>query len=181
MSAMSIEADPFAPTALGAVPGGAPRLIPIDSRANLQRAVAVLLAGARRNLDWAERDLSRFNLTLRTHTEQIERMLLADRYARVRLLVDDPAWIEAQAARLRRLHRAFPHALHMRQTLPEDPVGDEAFGIVDQLHGLRLMPIEITSGELWLNDPSRSSPWRDGFDRRWENAGYNLPAFTLGL
>ena len=176
---MSID-DPLVTAAL-AGPGNAPRRVPIESRANLQRAVEVLLAGARRTLDWADRDLSRFALTLSIHTAQIERCLLADRRARLRLLVDDPTWIETQAARLKQLHRTFPHAIQIRQALPEDPIGDDSFAIIDGLHGLSLRLGPYTNGELWLNDRPRASPWRDAFERRWENAGCDLPAFTLGL
>jgi hypothetical protein len=34
---------------------------------------------------------------------------------------------------------------------------------------------------LWLNHPMHTRTWRDVFERRWNNAGHDLPVAPLGL
>ncbi|HUN91684.1 MAG TPA: hypothetical protein VMU33_06490 [Burkholderiaceae bacterium] len=178
---MTIDVDLLAQAALGSGAGAGAQELPVDSRANLQRAVSVLLSIGRRRLDFADRDLSRFDLTLKTHVDRLEQILLSDRLACVRILVDDTAWLDAHAARLKHLQRTFSHCLRMRQSAAEDPVGDDAFAVVDAVHGLALRPGELVAGSLWLNSPRALRPWRDSFDRRWDAASHDLAVFALGL
>jgi hypothetical protein len=108
-------------------------------------------------------------------------LLLHDRSARIRMLVDDAAWLEHRAARLRLLQRRFPHALELRVASEEDPVGDDACIVVDDHASLELRATQSTSGSLWLHHKPHAQPLMAAFDRRWDAAGHNLPASPLGL
>lgn len=153
----------------------------VSSRHDLSRAVALVLDGAQRIVRAMQRDLAPFALSTASATERIERFVLAHRSARVRLLVDDAAWLQTGAARLRRLQRFFSHAIEMRVASEDDPVGDDACLLADARHVLLLAPTAHGLGDLWLNHEPHAQPWVTLFDRRWEAAGHNLPVAPLGL
>ncbi len=153
----------------------------IASRHDVPRAVALVLDGAQRVVRAMQRDLAPFALSTAAATDRIERFLLAQRGARVRLLVDDAAWLETGAARLRRLQRFFPHAIEMRIAAADDAVGDDACLLADVRHALLLTPTAQALGDLWLNHEPHARNWAALFDRRWEAAAHNLPVAPLGL
>jgi hypothetical protein len=153
----------------------------VTSRHDVPRAVALVLGGAQRAVRAMQRDLAPFELSTIAATAQIERFLLAHRSARVRLLVDDAAWLEAGAARLRQLQRFFPHAIEMRVASEDDAVGDDACLLADARHALLLTPTAQGLGDLWLNHEPHTQTWAALFDRRWEAAAHNLPVAPLGL
>ena len=92
---------------------GTPERALITSRAENVEAVLIALGVARRSVRCLHRDISVFELGSVAATESLHRLLLGHRSARVRLLVDDAAWIETHAPRLRALQRRFPHALEL--------------------------------------------------------------------
>lgn len=159
----------------------APQRVLITSREELHQAVAVALRVARRTLRVLHRDLSVFDLSSIDATEAISRLLLGDRLARVRMLVDDPAWLDTRAARLRLLQQRFPHALELRAASPDDPVGDDALVLGDDHATLDLRPTPVARGDLWLHNKPHAQPSIAAFDRRWEAASHNLPVSPLGL
>jgi hypothetical protein len=159
----------------------APRHVRVASRADLESAVIELLRAARRIVRCAERDLSRFGLSGRDVVQLIERMLVADRAARVRLLADETGWLESGAARLRRLQWTHSHALEIRIASSDDPVGDDAWLLADELHALRLQPATTVQGDLWLRQAPHARALIAAFDRRWDAAAHSLPTVPLGL
>lgn len=159
----------------------APQRVLITSRAELHQAVGVAVRVARRTLRCMHRDLSVFDLSSIDATEAISRLLLADRNARVRMLADDPAWLDTQAARLRLLQQRFPHALELRVASQDDPVGDDAHVLADEHATLDLRPTPTARGDLWLHNKPHAQPRIAAFDRRWEAASHNLPISPLGL
>ncbi len=159
----------------------APQRVLIASRADLHEAIEVALKLARRSLRVLHRDLSVFELSSNATTQSLERLLLGDRNARVRLLVDDPAWLDTRAARLRLLQRRFPHALELRVTAPDDPAGDEAIVLVDGHGCLELRPTRDVRGEFRVHNEPHAQPLLAGFDRRWDAGAHNLPVSPLGL
>jgi hypothetical protein len=159
----------------------APRRVLIGSREELHEAVRVALGAGRRTVRALHRDLSAFDLSSIAATESLRQLLLGDRSARIRLLVDDAAWLETRAARLRLLQRRFPHALELRVASSEDPVGEDAGVFVDDHASLELRATRTTSGSLWLHHKPHAQPLIAAFDRRWNAAGHNLPASPLGL
>jgi hypothetical protein len=163
------------------VDDAAPQRALITSRAELHEAVRVALRAARRMLRVLHRDLAVFELSTKEATEALQRMLLADRSARVRLLVDDAQWLDTRAARLRLLQQGFPHALELRVASADDPVGDDAAMLVDQHATMELAATPVARGSLWLHHEPYAQPLIAAFDRRWEAAGHNLPAVPLGL
>lgn len=158
-----------------------PQRVWITSRRDIARAVDLVLGGAQRIVRAMQRDLAPFELSALAAVERIERLLLAHRSARVRLLVDDVAWLDTGAARLRQLQRFLPHAIEMRIAAEDDPVGDDACLLADTRHALLLMPTAQALGDLWLNHEPHAQPWAAVFDRRWEAAAHNLPVAPLGL
>lgn len=160
---------------------GSPQRILIGSRRDVAAAAIALVSHARRTVRCAEHDLAVFGLDASESVGAVERFLLGRRDTRVRLLVDEPEWLERSAPRLRALQRRFPHALELRVASPEDPVGEDGVLLADDRHGLTLRRSAQAWGEIWLHNEPHVQPLRSGFDRRWEAAGHNLPVVPLGL
>lgn len=154
---------------------------PIAGRAELAAAVLEVIALTRRTLHCADADLSPFGLSTRATVEALHRLLLSRRDVRVRLLVDDERWLERDAARLRQLQRQFPQALELRLAASDDPVGSDSLLLADGRHLLLRMTGRVANGRLTLHDPAQAHPLADGFARRWDVAGYNLPVQPMGL
>jgi hypothetical protein len=153
----------------------------ISSRAELGAALLQLIGRARRQLRLAAADLSVFALGEARPAAALRGFLLAHPDNRVRLLVDDMAWLDARAPRLRRQQSDFPHALLIRRADEQDPVGQEVVAIADDLDALRLQPTVGIVGELWCHHNPFARPLAADFDRRWEHASHNQPLRPLGL
>lgn len=158
-----------------------PQRVLISSRGELHEAVRVALVSGHRMVRALHRDLSVFDLSSIAATESLRQLLLGDSSARIRLLVDDTAWLETRAARLRLLQRRFAHALELRVASDEDPVGEDACVLVDDHAAIELRATRSTSGSLWVHHKPHAQPLIAAFDRRWNAAGHNLPASLLGL
>jgi hypothetical protein len=158
-----------------------PQRVLITSREELRQAVEVAIRTSRRTLRILHRDLTVFDLSSVDATEGLRRLLLGSRGARVRLLVDDPHWLEAGAARLRLLQQRFPHALEMRAASPDDPVGDDAGILADDHLALELRPTATARGHLWIHNKPHAQPLIAAFDRRWDAGAHNLAVVPLGL
>lgn len=164
-----------------AVDDPTPQRVLIGSREELHEAVRVALGSSHRMVRALHRDLSVFDLSSIAATESMRKLLLGDRSARIRMLVDDAAWLETRAARLRLLQRRFPHALELRVASDADPVGEDGCVLVDDHASLELRATRATSGSLWLHHKPHAQPLIAAFDRRWNAGGHNLPASPLGL
>jgi hypothetical protein len=159
----------------------APVRMPIGSRAELDTAVLAVLAAARRTVRCAAADLSGFGLAGRAVIDLLRALLLADRTHSVLLLIDDPAWIETRAARLKLLQRDFAHALQIRVTDRKDAVGGDRVILGDDCHALQLRDAPIAHGEAWLNHRGYAQPLLAAFTRRWDHAAHNVAVTPLGL
>lgn len=159
----------------------APQRVLIASREELHEAVRIALRSGQRTVRALHRDLSVFDLSSIAATESLRELLLGDRSARIRLLVDDAAWLETRAARLRLLQRRFAHALELRVTSDEDPVGEDACVLVDDHAALELRATRTASGSLWLHNKPHAQPLVAAFDRRWNAGGHNLAVCPTGL
>jgi hypothetical protein len=153
----------------------------ISSRAELADALLHLIGRARRALRFAAADLSVFELSGVQATASLRKLLVTQRTGWIHLLVDDMRWLDSRAPRLRALQRDFPHALLIRQTDPQDAVGEDVVAIGDAADALRLQPTLGTLGELWCNNGPFVQPLLSEFDRRWERASHNQAAQPLGL
>jgi hypothetical protein len=152
----------------------------ISARAELAAAVDEVLALRPRLVRIAARDGAVFALEARRLVDALETLLHADKQARVRVLVDDPQWIETRAPRLKQAQRRYPHAIELRQASTDDPVGDDLHFIADA-HSIDIRAGRLVSGDLWINNRSRAQPLAGTFDRRWAAAAHNLPVSPLGL
>lgn len=159
----------------------APQRALIGSRRDLHDGVALAVRVARRTLRVLHRDLEAFDLGSPAATDALERLLLGHRHARVRMLVDDPRWLDTGAARLRRLQLRHPHALELRIASTDDPVGDDACLLADDHAALVLRPTVSAHGDLWLHHKPHAQPLIAGFDRRWDAGAHNLAVTPLGL
>jgi hypothetical protein len=159
----------------------APQRVLITSRDELHDAVRIAIRVARRTVRCLHRDLSVFDLAAIDATEALSGLLLGHRNARVRLLVDDPAWLDTRAARLRLLQQRFPHALELRVASTDDPVGDDAVVLADDHAALQLAPSATARGDLWVHNKPHAQPLVAAFDRRWDAGAHNLAVVPLGL
>jgi len=162
-------------------PDGTPQRALIASRGDAQQAVLVAIGCARHLVRALHVDLTPFGLSSLAAIERLQSLLLQRRDARIRLLVDDPLWLETSAARLRLLQRRFLHSVELRVASPEDPVGEDCSRIADDHSVLTLSAGKLLRGDLWLNHKPRVQPVAAAFDRRWEAAAHNLPSSPLGL
>lgn len=160
---------------------GTPQRALITSRAETHEAALIALRLATRRVRCMHRDLTVFDLGGIAAVHELHRVLLAHRAARIQLLVDDAAWLESQAPRLRALQRRFAHALELRVASADDPVGDDACLLVDDHALLELKPTAVAHGDLWLHNKPHLQAQSAAFDRRWNAAGHNLAASPLGL
>jgi len=158
-----------------------PQRLLINSRADLQAALLQLIGRARQQLRLAALDLAVFALGDLQVVTALRSVLVAHPNNRIRLLVDDMAWLDNRAPRLRSLQRTFPHALLIRRADPQDPVGGDVVAIGDDLDALRLQPTRGIVGELWCRHGPFAQPLITEFDRRWERATHNQPPQPLGL
>ncbi len=158
-----------------------PQRLLIGSRAELEAALLLLIGRARRQLRIAAADLSVLGLGGLLPVTAMRAVLSAHAGNRIRLLVDDMAWLDAQAPRLRSLQRDYSHALLIRCADAQDPVGHDVVAIGDDIDALRLQPTVGVLGELWCHHGPFAQPPLTEFDRRWEHASHNQPAQPLGL
>ena len=163
------------------VPLDPPQRVLIGSRAELEAALLLLISRARRQLRVAAADLSVLALGSLQPVTAMRAMLLAQPGNRIHLLVDDMAWLDTRAPRLRGLQRDFSHALLIRCADAQDPVGHDVVAIGDDLDALRLQPTVGVLGELWCHHSPFAQPLLAEFDRRWEHASHDQPSQPLGL
>ena len=153
----------------------------IGSRAELEAALLLLIGRARRQLRMAASDLSVLALGNLQPVTAMRAVLLAHPDNRIHLLVDDMAWLDTRAPRLRSLQRDFAHALRIRCADEQDPVGHDVVAIGDDLDALRLQPTIGVLGEMWCHHGPFAQPLIAEFDRRWEHASHDQPSQPLGL
>jgi len=158
-----------------------PQRLLIESRAELETALLLLIGRVRRRLRIASADLSVLALGNLQPVTAMRTLLLAETGNRIQLLVDDMGWLDTRAPRLRSLQRDFPHALLIRCADPQDPVGHDAVAVGDDLDALRLQPTIGILGEMWCHHGPFAQPLVAEFDRRWEHASHNQPSQPLGL
>jgi hypothetical protein len=158
-----------------------PQRVLVGSRAELAEALLTLIGRSRRQLRFAAANLAVFALGDPKVVDGLRRMLVADSTARIRLLADDMAWLDAGAPRLRNLQRSFPHALRIRRTQPPERVGQDAYAVGDAEEVLRLQPTAALQGELSSSNGPLARELISEFDRHWEFASHDEPAKPLGL
>ena len=163
------------------VPFDPPQRLRIESRAELEAALLLLIGRARRQLRMAAADLSVLPLGSVQAVTAMRAVLLAHPRNRIHLLVDDMAWLDARVPRLRNLQRDFSHALRIRCADPQDPVGHDVLALGDDLDALHLQPTVGILGEMWCHNGPYAQPLIAGFDRRWEHASHDQPSQPLGL
>lgn len=171
-----------APIAKRAPQSGVPVKLLVGSRTELDTAVLMVLGAAQNTVRCAAADLSIFGLSARAAIDVLRALLLANRVNTVRLLVDDPTWIETHGGRLKLLQRDFAHALQIRAADREDAVGGDRLIIGDECHALQLREAtNLIHGELWLNHRPYAQPLLMAFERRWDRAAHNIAVNPLGL
>jgi len=160
---------------------GKPERALITSRAETHESVLIALGLAQRSVRCLHRDLAIFDLGSVAAEQRLASMLLAHRAARVRLLVDDSTWLESAAPRLRALQRRYSHALEIRVAAADDPVGDDAWVIIDDHAVIELKPTAAPRGDFRIHNKPHVQPLATAFERRWNAAGHNLAVVPFGL
>lgn len=158
-----------------------PLRVQLATRDEVDGVCLALLDVAQRTVRCLHRNLAVFELARPATIERLHRFLRGHHAARVQLLVDDAAWLERDAARLKLLQRQFSHAIEIRVANPEDPVGDDAVLLIDDQHSLVLARAAHAIGELWFGNAPHAQPLVAAFERRWEAAAHNLAVYPLGL
>jgi len=158
-----------------------PPQLSIGSRAELEAALLLLIGRVRLQLRIASTDMSVLALGDLRMVDAMRSVLVSHPNSRVHLLVDDMAWLDTRAPRLRSLQRSFSHSLLIRRSDRQDPVGHDVVAIGDDRDALRLQPTIGIRGELRCDSGTVARPLISEFDRRWERAAHNLPSQPLGL
>lgn len=153
----------------------------INSRAQLTEAVLGLLSRAQHSVRCCAYDGAVFDLGSTAVVDLLGHLVLDHRDLIVRILVDDPQWLETAAPRFKTLRRRLTHAVQLRAANSQDPVGADMQVLIDDRHALMLQPTVLTHGELWLASAHRVQPMAADFERRWAAAAHDLPVAPLGL
>ena len=158
-----------------------PQQLAIGSRAELEAALLQLIGRVRLQLRMASTDSSVLALGDMRLVDAMRSMLVSHPSGRIHLLVDDMAWLDTRAPRLRSLQRSFSHSLLIRRSDRQDQVGHDVVAIGDDRDALRLQPTIGIRGELSIDSGTLARPLISEFDRRWERATHNQPSQPLGL
>jgi hypothetical protein len=161
--------------------GERPARVRLTRRDEIEGVALALVDTARRTVRCMHRDASGFGLSRAAMVERLQRFLSSHPGARLRLLVDDSAWLERDAPRLKLLQQHYTHAIEVRMANQEDPVGDDAALLIDDAHSLVLAQTAQGIGDVWFGNAPRAQPLVASFERRWHSAAYNLAVHPLGL
>ena len=151
---------------------------PVRHRSEMIAAVLGALAQCRHRADMLDARFDDWPLES-AEAEKAVRALLG-RGAQIRVLLASSHWLERHASRLRRLQRAHPSQVSIRQ-LPDGLRMSDSLLLVDGQHMMRRPHRDAMRGTYVQASPSRCDPYCARFEAAWQESSDCLPATTLGL
>jgi len=153
--------------------------LPFDTRAAFQQQLGEVLAQARATLVMFDPDFSLFRLGAPDVDAVLRRFLHAG--GRLRLALQDPAYLERDAARFLRLLKDYAHGVECRRTPRSLRELTDSFCIADDLHIVRRFHSDHLRGEAAFDAPQQTELSRMRFDAIWAESQPGLQASVTGL
>lgn len=152
-------------------PKAEPRVLVADSREEAVAAIATLLADAAHEIAIYTRDLDPALLDIPAILDEIKRIALSGRRARIRILIQEPRKPLVDGHRLIALAQRLPSLIELRT--PEDEQDRQyasAFLINDRAGYLFRTLASRNEGEGSTYAPGRHAQLREYFDQVWERS-----------
>lgn len=112
-------------------------------------------------------------------TDAVTRLVLAHRYARVRILLIDPSFLVQESHRLVELGRRLVSFVELRRVHREHRAREDGFLVADDHSVLHLKQATHHQGELVLNDRHLARKLLHEFDEIWARSGPESEARRL--
>ncbi|WP_395682659.1 GNAT family N-acetyltransferase [Dokdonella sp.] len=147
------------------------RVLLAADREQARDAIASLLADAKYELAIYTRDLDPFLLDTRVALDEIKRIALSGRHARVRVIVQDPRKAVADGHRLIALAQRLPSAIAIRTPIDEQDLQYAAAFLLNDRRGYLFRPLgNRPDGEGSTYAPGRHAQLTALFDQVWERS-----------
>jgi hypothetical protein len=152
----------------------------IDGNHEYEAALDTLFAQSGRVLRIFDRALSGAYNVPRRH-ELLRSFLLANRGARIQIVVHDAANLARDCPRLMNLVRDFSHAIGFNETQAEAKSVYDPFAVIDERHYVHRFHYDGPRGVLALDDVQGAHGFVQRFEEIWEASAPAVSATTLGL
>jgi len=154
---------------------------PFESPSELVAAWRTLLPLAVTDILVFDRDLKDGDWNSPERNDMLRRFLLANRRARLQLVVHDTRHVEAYLPRIVLLLREFSHKVQILRTIEDGRNARDAFAIVDDRHVLHRFHQDFVRGELSLHAPAMARELKGRFDEILLFTEPGVNATQLGL
>lgn len=144
--------------------------IDVSSRDENAQAALELISQSRQKIAIISRELDPFIYDQLELVEAMKKMVLANRFAEVRILVFEPALIVQRGHKLVDLAGKLSSFIHFRKPSPEYKSFNEAVLIADEVGYLYRENRERYKGKVNFNSRRESKHLMDVFEPMWESA-----------
>jgi len=157
-----------------------PQYQKIDSVAEYEAAINLVIAQARRNIRIFDKQASSAFNSLERY-ELLRSFLLASRVNRLHIVVHDTGFLTTHCPRMMSLLKQFSHCIAIRETGTDAKQVYDPFTVVDENHYVHRFHYDRTRGLMALNDLNEAHEFIDRFEEIWEASIPTVSATTLGL
>lgn len=154
---------------------------PFDSEAGYRAAIALTLAGAQRELRIFARDLMDMGLEERAQIELLDRFLAAGRDRLLRVVVHDPAPLQARLPRLLKLMRDYAQQMDVRVTPEHLRHLADCWLLADGSSGTIRFHADHARGKVVAALPMEIKPWWQRAEDLAAESGTCTPWAVAGL
>jgi hypothetical protein len=154
---------------------------PFDSEAGYHAGIALILAGAQRELRIFDRNLMAMGLEERERVDALFGFLAADKNHLLRIAVHDIAPLQARQPRLLALLRSFSHQVDIRITPERLRDLAECWLLADASNGVIRFHADQARGKTVLALPAEIEPWWQKADELIAESKPCIPWAVVGL
>lgn len=179
---MRLELDPLAPRLEPLLPPKPEaRVLAVEDRLGARAALVELLVDSRHEIALFTRDLDPGVLDAPEVLEQVKRIALSGRRARIRILLQDPRKAVADGNRLIPLAQRLPSMVEVRTPIEEQDLQYAAAFVVTDHRGYLYRPLASRhEAEGSTHAPGRHGQLLSLFDQMWERAVPSAELRQLG-
>jgi hypothetical protein len=142
----------------------------LQTRAETQHAIDLMLAQAQQTIDIVSRDLDAALFDRSECLEKLSRFCTRHSAARIRILVQNPVNAVQQGNRLIELSRRFSSSIEIRRIHEDYRHNNEAFLVVDRVGVLHRPLSDRFEGSANFNDPVQAERLQHFFVDVWEHS-----------
>jgi len=152
-----------------------------DTYREYSAAIRQTLESAEGELCVFDPDLAHTGLESSESVVLIERLLLATRRARLRIVLHDTTNLESRSPRLLRLMRDFSHCCEVRRSPGDLRNLTECYLLTSNDTGVVRIHRDWPRGKWFVANPAEAGIWLSRFQQLWECSTPAAPATRLGL